>query len=286
MKTFVIGDIHGAGEELKGLLDKMSPSASDRVLFVGDAFDRGLHSPLVWELMKGHKTFMGNHEYKTMHWLQGRRDWLPKQYYVALNLLIEHGVAPNELLAWHEGLPFMESTDSWLVTHGGVVIDSPDTPDLSMNVFYSQNRNIYFADVGRERVGNEPKMAKPDAGDGNVYWWDLYQGDKLVIYGHLVTGDNLPRIRRNATGRINSIGLDTAAVHGGPLTGFCIEDFAFYSYRSGKDWGKQCEEQMKATPPVVHPELVKFVNEKREALKAVSGTVKVLDPGENKLVAQ
>lgn len=153
MKNFIIGDIHGAGQELEGLLDQMAPTSDDRVHLVGDIFDRGLHAHRVWDCLKRVKTvYMGNHEYKTLNWLKGGRDWLPKQYYVALNLLIEHGVTPNELLEWHSGLPWLEDHGEFLVTHAGVVLDNILELSSDMNIFYSIGRNYPGDKVDRKSV--------------------------------------------------------------------------------------------------------------------------------------
>jgi len=40
-RTFVIGDIHGCGDELDRLLDALAPTAADTVVFLGDYIDRG-----------------------------------------------------------------------------------------------------------------------------------------------------------------------------------------------------------------------------------------------------
>jgi serine/threonine protein phosphatase 1 len=248
MKTFVVGDIHGAGLELEVLLEKMSPSTDDRILLVGDLFDRGLHAVKVWELIVQHriKSFLGNHEAKMSAYLQGRYSYLPPHYYVAMNLLVESGVAPNELAMFLQSLPLLEDYGHFIVTHAGVRLDNPSIPDNSANVYGS--------------LPPDQAMPIPEDGDGKKYWWDGYQGDKLIIYGHLVTRDNLPRIRRRAFDkRINSVGLDTAAVHGGALTGICVEDFKFFSHRSGVDWGKQVKDMIKVAPPVVHPDILAYV---------------------------
>ncbi len=276
MKTFICGDVHGSGQELLGLLDVVSPNSDDEIVLIGDCFDRGLHSHLVWDILQkpNVKCLMGNHDYKTFHWLQGRREWLPIQYYVALNLLVEHGVKPVELVTFLSALPYIMDCGDFIVVHSGVILDEPLKPSLSMNVFYSPNRNLYASDVETAyKASGIGKLPIPVENDGNIYWWDLYKGEKLVIYGHLSTVDGLPRIRRNTKGNINSVGIDTGAVHGGSLTCYCPEDDRFYTYRSGVDWAEQVRAMCKATPPLVNPELMAFVREQREMRKVEVGTV-------------
>jgi len=265
MKRYILGDVHGSGNELLGLLDKMSPVSGDEILLVGDVFDRGLHAHLVWDALRDVKAvYRGNHEDKMLSWLLGKREGLPVHYYVAMNLLMEHGVAPSELLAFLESLSVLGDFGEYMVVHGGVVIDSPATLDVSMNVYYRQGRNRYASDVLMSQdasvIGGVPILAPNDG----RYWWDLYDGDKLVIYGHVVCEDNLPRIRRNRSG-VNSIGLDTAVVHGGSLSAYCPEEDKFYSYSSGVDWSKKCKSRSKEKPPIVNSVLLKFVKEMKEA---------------------
>ena len=47
MRTIIIGDIHGCDQALHGLLDKIQPGAEDRLILLGDLFDRG---PESWEV--------------------------------------------------------------------------------------------------------------------------------------------------------------------------------------------------------------------------------------------
>ena len=47
MRTIIIGDIHGCDQAFHGLLDKIQPSAEDRLILLGDLFDRG---PESWEV--------------------------------------------------------------------------------------------------------------------------------------------------------------------------------------------------------------------------------------------
>lgn len=47
MRTIIIGDIHGSDQKLHALLDKVQPGSEDRLILLGDLFDRG---PDSWEV--------------------------------------------------------------------------------------------------------------------------------------------------------------------------------------------------------------------------------------------
>lgn len=250
MKTYVIGDIHGAGKELEGLLDKMGVVSGDRIIFVGDLFDRGIYADVVWNLIIKHRieATVGNHELKLIKFLRGEVPVLPVHYYIALQHLM-NVITPGELLNYLESMPMMIDGDGFRVVHAGVNIQAPNEENVSWNVY-----------------GNFPKdepMPRPQAGDGHWYWWDHYQGEKLVLYGHLVTSDELPRLRYSSSGEVNSIGLDTGAVHGGSLTGYCIEDRKFYSFKSGVDW-YGIVQKMKHSNIRVPGVVVDFANKNRK----------------------
>lgn len=267
MKTYIIGDVHGCSQELDGLLQKMSPTSDDQIILVGDDFDRGMGAAGVWDLIHNHRMIVlcGNHEIKMMQWMQGRREWLPKNYYFALNLLMDHGVTPLELLSWLEGLPLLflpQNAPECIVTHAAVNPVDPLAESVSWNVY-----------------GTSPDRVPLKAGEKQTYFWDIYTGEKLVVYGHLVCPDNLPRIRRGLDGRVNSVGLDTAACHGGPLTGISVEDFRFYSYQSGVDWNTELGKITQGKVSAVRPELMAFVISQREVLKAKMGAEKLLETG-------
>lgn len=266
MAHYVIGDVHGAGLELDALLDKIAPTAGDRVDLVGDVFDRGLHADRVWSLIHLYDlgSYMGNHELKAIAWLRGLRDWLPKHYYVAMNLLVESCCTPAGLLAWLEARPLLKDYGDYIITHAAVDIHFPGRQDVSINCYGSPY--CYVAAPNAPGTKDDPPMPQ---GHERRQFWDDYDGDQVVFYGHLVARDNLPRIRRNSRGRVNSIGLDTAAVHGGPLTAVRVGDQRFYSYQSGVDWGEKCRTLYgKNNPPVIHPSLLAFVKSQREERKA------------------
>ncbi|MCC7349866.1 MAG: fructose-bisphosphatase class III [Phycisphaerales bacterium] len=225
MSTFVIGDVHGAGRELKHLIEVViQPAPDDRIILVGDAFDRGLDAGQVWDLIQKYQMEMtlGNHEAKQIGFLSGtRRKGLPPHYHYALREL-EKRIPMDAYLEWLGKLPrIIRIGEKCLVTHAGVCLDDPWREDDSANV---------YGHIVSQNVRGEIEDGK--------HWWDLYQGEVLVLYGHLVTGEDFkPRLRYQAgSGALNSVGLDTAVVHGGPCTAWLVEEHREIQYRSGVNW--------------------------------------------------
>ena len=97
-------------------------------------------------------------------------------------------------LHWLAGLPLRIDGDGWSVVHGGV---NPTG--------------------GRTTVGQYLNLRRwPDENPENPFWWKLYTGTTLIIYGHDARRglqDHRPR----------TLGLDTGCVYGGRLTGFVWE---------------------------------------------------------------
>lgn len=216
MKHYVIGDIHGCGEELEGLLDKMSPTSSDRIILVGDVLDRGYGVNLVWDLIHeyGMSVLMGNHEFKMLQWLRGHRDYLPVGYRYAMNELVKSGrVTPRGLATWLEERRFMWHGSRFIVVHAGIDVNDPTRKSQSINCF----------------------------GEGVDGWWDKYSGDKLIIYGHW-RHDGVQF--GYSSGRLNSLGIDTNCVFGKSLTGVCVEDFKFYTQNSRMDYHARLKKEL------------------------------------------
>ena len=62
----------------------------------------------------------------------------------------------------------------------------------------------------------------PNENPENPFWWEVYTGSPMVIYGHDARRGLVDR-------RPHSLGLDTGCVYGGHLTGFIIESGCYRS---------------------------------------------------------
>ena len=59
----------------------------------------------------------------------------------------------------------------------------------------------------------------------NPFWWQLYQGEDLIIYGH----DAKRQVQDH---RPRTLGLDSGCVYGGKLTGYLLEEDRLISVAS------------------------------------------------------
>ena len=184
LRTLFIGDVHGCAEELGTLLDIVQPT---RGILVGDMFRKGPNNHGVWRLIQqwNLEAVVGNHD---------------------LVLLKEKGTGiPEALLTWIKGLPLsIDGTCkrdaiciNWTAVHAGV---NPIEPD----------KTTFREAVTLRRYPN-------DSSDRLPFWWQIYNQDRLIIYGHDAKRglqDHRPR----------TLGLDTGCVYGNGLTGYILEE--------------------------------------------------------------
>lgn len=245
MKHYIFGDLHSSGIELNHLIKHViKVKSEDQLILVGDQFDRGIHGHIVWNLIQEYniKSVLGNHEKKWLDFMLGKRNWLPQHYYWAMNDLYDHGVGPEKLTKYFQSLPLMIKVDNNIIVHAGVDVNNPYQESESWNVY-----------------GNlkEPMPQPKDSDKG--YWWDKYLDDPVVIYGHLVCENNIPRIRHSLSGKVNSIGIDTATCHGGPCTAVCLETQEIFQYCSGIDYYTPLKKQLKNTPIQPYPQILEWI---------------------------
>jgi len=255
MHTWAISDIHGSGLELENLINQINFSYSDNeFILVGDIFDRGKHGHIVWELIKKYniEVCLGNHENKMIQFLSGERDNLPKHYYWALNNLINHGVKVEELYEWLISLPLLVGLErnkkKYIVTHAGVNLRDPYKTDISANVYGN--------------LDGEKAMPKPKEHSDEKFWWDYYNQEPIVVYGHTPTGDDNIRIRYNKNNTVSSIGIDTGACRGGSLTAYCLETSKIVQYKSGIDYFFELKKEINQKELILHNDIINFLKVK------------------------
>jgi diadenosine tetraphosphatase ApaH/serine/threonine PP2A family protein phosphatase len=200
-RTIVIGDIHGCYDELEDMLTAVGFAAEDRVISVGDLITKGPKNREVLERFMSDPQFsavMGNHD------LALRRKWNGEK----VKLKDSQKPTNKELkkdkeryLSFLNSLPFMIDLGTHLVVHAGlrpgVALQSQTSEDLTE-----------LRSMGKDRA----------ARDGTP-WYDVYDGEKVVLFGHWPAAE--PRRGKRA------IGLDTGCVYGNELTAYIIETGEF-----------------------------------------------------------
>ncbi|MEA2206879.1 MAG: hypothetical protein QOE77_3655 [Blastocatellia bacterium] len=202
-RTIVVGDLHGCYDELMDLLNQVAFAADDRVVCVGDLVTKGPKSREVLDLFMTDQRFssvMGNHD------LALRRKWNGEKIKLKESQKPTHKALKKDkqhYVPYLNSLPFLIDLGSHLVVHAGlrpgVELHSQTTEDLTE-----------LRSLGKDRASrNGPP------------WYDEYDGDKVVLFGHWPAPE--PRLGRKA------IGLDTGCVYGRRLTAFIIETGEFKS---------------------------------------------------------
>ena len=142
MKIFVIGDIHGCSAPLEALLEILSPDPeTDRLILLGDLFDRGPDSWEVFQRVKeleaafGERFVLvrGNHEdylvKKHLRFTQ-RMVWERVGRKTTVRSFQAHGEKMEDAAPWildHSVL--FRKEEGWSCVHAGVKIDPPEVND-------------------------------------------------------------------------------------------------------------------------------------------------------------
>lgn len=145
-RTLFVGDVHACADELEALLTQ---AGADRVILLGDVFNKGPKPDETWALVKsvGAESVLGNHDLRVIECAEaGERR------------------APPEAVIWLRSLPLVIQGDGWVAVHGGI------DPDKGVQ------------GTTREQAVNMRRwpMDDPEAD----FWWRSYAGADLVLYGH------------------------------------------------------------------------------------------------------
>jgi len=216
---YAIGDIHGELGKLERLLDLLSPAASDRLVFLGDYVDRGPESAgVVSRLIELSRhvrcTFLlGNHESMFLDFL----GWKGAAYFGGDAFLMNGGDRtlasygffgeraqqkgfdlPPAHAEFYRGLRLVHQEGDYLFVHAGLGPRGLQSGDPAYALRVSRPEDLLW---------NRSTADLP------------HTLGLTVIYGHTPSRDF--SVRRNEP---FSIGIDTGAVYGGPLSAIRLPD--------------------------------------------------------------
>lgn len=187
MRTLLVGDVHGCAASLRALVAEARP---DRLVLLGDLFNKGPDPRGVWDVVREHaaEAVLGNHDARMIRVWDTEGDSI---HHTACRAL------PDEARAWLEGLPVFLHGDGWLAVHAGL--------HPHEGVEGTSRRTALV-------VRRWPDDENPE----NPFWWQLYRGAPRVFYGHDAF--------RGLQVHPRTVGLDSGAVYGNPLSGFLVEE--------------------------------------------------------------
>jgi len=199
MRLGIVGDIHGHKEELEETLTHLASHQVDRIILLGDLFDRGPDSFGCLDLARkwtftarsgrtrNVESIMGNHEDAYVR----ERKQLPKPGKTTPALGAEMHTSKNltnEEHEWLAGLPYVISEPrlNVICVHGGISPDMTHQDHLDERVM---------------RVRYLLRNGTPTEGfmKAGTHWSDVYDGRfGIVVYGH--ESWPKPRVRKWSLG--------------------------------------------------------------------------------------
>ena len=230
MRTIIIGDIHGCSGALRLLLAKILPDEkADRLILLGDLFDRGPDSWGVFQMVKELADKFGDR----FVLLRGNHDdyLLTPKLSISMRLVWErvgrgttvksfkaHGEKMEDTAEWigEHVVPFYRG-EGFQCVHAGLKVDP-----IEMNDYYTM---IHDHGVAMENRYAGPLTIVGHIALEKVTWFPgLEQPIKQIPEG---TRQELPQR--------GVICIDTGCGKGGRLTGMVIEDGKFILQSAGEE---------------------------------------------------
>lgn len=221
MRTIIVGDIHGCAGALKALIKKTRPAPEDRLILLGDLFDRG---PDSWEVFQHVRELAvafgdrfallrGNHE---DYLLQPKLSFLQRMVWdrvgrqATVNSFRQHGGRMEDAAPWlGETCRLFYRDERIQCVHAGLLIEPIELNDTETLV---HDHNIALMNKYRGRLTVVGHIALPEptyfAGDGK-------------------TTAKLPYGAPTALPATGVICIDTGCGKGGRLTAMVIEGDRF-----------------------------------------------------------
>lgn len=203
-RTIIVGDIHGCLAEFDGLLAKTGfdggpgGGGTDRLILVGDLINKGPDSLGVLARARGLgcEVVLGNHEWNFIRSADGVSGTGRASFE---RLRGEMGASFGSWLGWLRALPTFIEDEDFLVVHAGLA-PGRHPRDTEARIL---TRIRTWDGVGRRLHGK-----------GDPPWFDLYEGEKLVVFGHWAALGLMERP--------NAVCLDSGCVYGKRLSALVL----------------------------------------------------------------
>ena len=199
-RTLIVGDIHGCLHEFERLLEKLHfVKKRDRLILVGDLINKGPFSLGVLKKARSLQceVVLGNHENNFIRFMEGSSH--PSRHFEKLkNEMGDEGEFWRE---WFGNLPLFIEDKNFFVVHAGI---RPDAHPRETNVEILTRIRTWDGRGENLHCSTDPP------------WFDLYRGEKLVVFGHWASLGLM--VRRNA------ICLDSGCVYGKKLSALVLPE--------------------------------------------------------------
>jgi predicted MPP superfamily phosphohydrolase len=227
MQHFVLGDIHGCGDEFMALLesiDRFQSPVDTHLVLIGDLLAKGPRPELVVREIDRRRRLgtritliCGNHELRHRHAIDRLEAYtlleeLPRVERETIRILMETGTLEDANRLVLEASKTISITNAhacglWTAVHAGI------EPVL-----------------GLEETSDHLKI-HIKARRGKIDWWDRYDGcDGLIIFGHKPLPE--PMVRRNDIDKPIAVNIDTGCIYGGHLSAYHVESDSLLQVRS------------------------------------------------------
>lgn len=213
---YAIGDIHGMKDKLVGLIDLLPIEADDHLIFIGDYIDRGPDPFGVVEYLVGLRerqrcTFLlGNHESMFLAFL----GWEGDAYFGADAFRENGGEVTLESYGYSAQAGSLELPSAHEDFYRSLELSYAEGAHVFVHAGLSREV-LQVSDVDHARAHTTPRdlLWRRDTAELP------HSVGATIVYGHTPTPDF--QIRWNLP---YSIGIDTGAVYGGPLTALRLPD--------------------------------------------------------------
>lgn len=221
MRTIIIGDIHGCDQTFQTLLDKVKPSLEDRLILIGDLFDRGTESWEVFQTVQKLEESLG----KRLVLLKGNHE----------DYLLTENLTFYQKMMW-DRVGRRETVKSFK-RHGGQMEDTRPFLQAKCQLFW-QGENVQAVHAGIKVNPIEDNDLYTLVHDHDVVLQNKYSGP-LTVVGHIAidfptwfkgdgeTTELLPPGEWLPLPAQGIICIDTGCGKGGRLTGMIIEGDQF-----------------------------------------------------------